>query len=313
MPMRRMPRSHNRRTRLWRTRYRPTSSARSSLRKILWSGHPRLRRSRHSAAVRCRCSKRSWPAVDKRPLNDGQRDYSGPVAAAAALEALGPLVAPALPELRETIGTLNASISFLRGFTDDEYKDVEKVLSPLQSLLATLVALDPIADLVYTFETAKDVAKVRDAVSELGTSGEGISPAALQALLHAACVDGGRNKYWPEAVEALGKLGEHATPVKPELVVERDALRRKEPKSVSTSGKRLEALEEAIKRISGTWAPPVEPEDPTTSYFKKLYNDNEGDLDRIFAALDESPAAAKRKPPSDAADFAAKYAAGSYC
>lgn len=252
-------------------------------------------------------------AVDKRSLNDGQRDYSAPVAAAAALEALGPLVAPALPELRETIRTLNDSISFLRGFDDDEYKDVEKILSPLKSLLAKLVAMDPIADVVYTFETAKDAAKVRDAVAELGTSGARISPTALQALLRAACVDGPRKKYWPEAVGALGKLGEHATPVKPELVVVRDALRLKQPKSVSTDGKRLDALEEAIKRISGTWAPPVKTEDPMTTYFKKLYNDNKGDLDKIFAALDQSPAAAKRNPPSDDADFAAKYAAGSYC
>ena len=51
-------------------------------------------------------------AVDTRSLNAGQRDYSAPAAAAAALEALGPLVAPALPELRETIGALNDSISF---------------------------------------------------------------------------------------------------------------------------------------------------------------------------------------------------------
>ena len=122
-----------------------------------------------------------------------------------------------------------------------------------------------------------------------------------------------QKKYWAEAVEALGKLGEHATHVKPELIVERDALQRKQPKSVSADGKRLGALEDAIKRISGTWAPPVKPEDPMISYFKKLYNDNEGDLDRIFSALDESPAAAKRNPPSDDADFAAKYAAGSYC
>jgi hypothetical protein len=103
-------------------------------------------------------------AVDTRSLNAGQRDYSAPAAAAAALEALGPLVAPALPELRKTIGTLNDSISFLRGFDDDEYKDVE---------------------------TAKDAATVRDAVSELGTSsGARISSTALQALLRAACVDG---------------------------------------------------------------------------------------------------------------------------
>ena len=90
-------------------------------------------------------------------------------------------------------------------------------------------------------------------------------------------------------------------------------MQRKQPKSVSADGKRLGALEDAIKRISGTWAPPVKPEDPMISYFKKLYNDNEGDLDRIFSALDESPAAAKRNPPSDDADFAAKYATGSYC
>ena len=67
-----------------------------------------------------------------------ERSYAAPAAAAAALSALGPLVAPALPKLRATVETLKQTISFLQGHDDEEWFKVREVLSPLESLLRQL-------------------------------------------------------------------------------------------------------------------------------------------------------------------------------
>ena len=57
---------------------------------------------------------------------------------------------------------------------------------------------------------------------------------------------------------------------------------------------------------------PEKEEMPMLAALEKLYNDNVGDIRKIFEILDEAPEKALKYPPSGANDFAQKYINGNY-